>query len=113
MGIHRKALHSRYFAALHALRSLLVAKGMEPTTHKHVHILFALNLVKPGTVSTASATILSELQAIRERADYRVKLSYIAAIASLSSQWATSSNASLRFSAADRARNGPTDRLRP
>lgn len=78
-GIHRKALHSLYFAAFHAVRSLLAAKGMEPTTHKGVHVMFALNLVKPGTVSTASAKILSELQAIRERADYQVELAYDAA----------------------------------
>jgi uncharacterized protein (UPF0332 family) len=78
-GIHRKALPSLYFAAFHAVRSLLAAKGMEPTTHKGVHVMFALNLVKPGTVSTASAKILSELQAIRERADYQVELSYDAA----------------------------------
>jgi uncharacterized protein (UPF0332 family) len=78
-GIHRKALHSLYFAAFHAVRSLLATKGVETTTHKGVHVMFALNLVKPGTVSSASAKILSELQAIRERADYQVELSYDAA----------------------------------
>lgn len=78
-GIHRKALHSLYFAAFHAVRSLLAAKGVEPTTHKGVHVMFALTLVKPGTVSIASAKTLSELQAIRERADYQVELSYDAA----------------------------------
>jgi uncharacterized protein (UPF0332 family) len=78
-GIYRKALHSLYFAAFHAVRSLLAAKGIEATTHKGTHVMFALNLVKPGTVSSASAKILSELQAIRERADYQVELSYDAA----------------------------------
>jgi uncharacterized protein (UPF0332 family) len=78
-GIHRKALHSLYFAAFHAVRSLLAAKGIEATTHKGTHVMFALNLVKPGTVSSASAKLLSELQAIRERADYQVELSYDAA----------------------------------
>jgi len=78
-GIHRKALHSLYFAAFHAVRSLLATRGIEATTHKGVHVAFALNLVKPGTVSSAGAKILSELQAIRERADYQVELSYDAA----------------------------------
>lgn len=78
-GIHRKALHSLYFAAFHAVRSLLATKGIETATHKGVHVMFALNLVKPGTVSSASAKVLSELQAIRERADYQVELSYDAA----------------------------------
>jgi uncharacterized protein (UPF0332 family) len=77
--IHRKALHSLYFAAFHAVRGLLATKGIEAATHKGVHIAFALNFVKPGTVSSASAKILSELQAIRERADYQVELSYDAA----------------------------------
>lgn len=78
-GIHRKSLHSLYFAAFHAVRSLLATRGIEADTHKGVHVAFALNLVKPGTVSSASAKILSELQAIRERADYQVELSYDAA----------------------------------
>lgn len=77
-GIHRKALHSLYFAAFHAVRSLLATSGIE-ATHKGVHVAFALNLVKPGTVSSATAKILSELQAVRERADYQVELSYDAA----------------------------------
>jgi uncharacterized protein (UPF0332 family) len=78
-AIHRKALHGLYFAAFHAVRSLLATRGIEAGTHKGVHVAFALNLVKPGTVSSASAKILSELQAIRERADYQVELSYDAA----------------------------------
>lgn len=78
-GIHRKALHSLYFAAFHAVRSLLATRGIEAATHRGVHIAFALNFVKPGTVSSAGAKILSELQAIRERADYQVELSYDAA----------------------------------
>lgn len=75
-GIHRKALHGLYFAAFHAVRSLLATRGIEAATHKGVHVAFALNFVKPGTVSSAGAKILSELQAIRERADYQVELSY-------------------------------------
>lgn len=78
-GIHRKALPGLHFAAFHAVRSLLAAKGLEPTTQKGGHAMFALNLVKPGTVSTSSGRILSELQAIRERADHQVELSYDAA----------------------------------
>jgi uncharacterized protein (UPF0332 family) len=75
-GIHRKALHSLYFAASHAVRSLLATKGIETDTHKGVHVAFALNLVKPGTVSSSGAKLLSELQSVRERADYQVEHSY-------------------------------------
>lgn len=78
-GIHRKTLHSLYFAAFHAVRSLLATRGIEADTHKGVHIAFALNFVKPGTVSSAGAKILSELQSIRERADYQVEHAYDAA----------------------------------
>jgi hypothetical protein len=38
-----------------------------------------LHFVKPGTVSKPSAKLLSELQALRERADYQVDLAYDAA----------------------------------
>lgn len=78
-GIHRKALHSLYFGAFHAVRCLLATRGIEADTRKGVHVAFALNFVKPGTVSSASAKRLSELQAIRERADYQVELAYDAA----------------------------------
>jgi len=75
-GIHRKALHSLYFAAFHAVRSLLASRGIEAATQSGVRLAFALSFVKPGTVSRAGAKILSELQSVRERADYQVEHAY-------------------------------------
>ena len=75
-GVYRKALHNLYFAAFHAVRAHLAAKGIETRTHNAVQMAFSLHFVKPGAVSKGSAKALSELQAARERADYQVELSY-------------------------------------
>jgi len=75
-GIPRKALGSLYFAAFHLVRALLASRGVAAHTHNGVQVAFSLHFVKPGTVSRASAKRLSELQAVRERADYQVDLAF-------------------------------------
>jgi uncharacterized protein (UPF0332 family) len=75
-GVPRKALGSLYYAAFHLVQALLVSRGVSAHTHNGVQIAFSLHFVKPGAVSKASAKLLSELQAVRERADYQVDLSY-------------------------------------
>ena len=75
-GVPRKALGNLYFAAFHLVRALLASRGVAAHTHNGVQVAFSLHFVKPGTVSRASAKLLSELQAVRERADYQVDLAY-------------------------------------
>jgi len=75
-GVPRKALGSLYFAAFHLVRALLASRGVAAHTHNGVQVAFSLHFVKPGTVSRASAKLLSELQAVRERADYQVDLAF-------------------------------------
>jgi uncharacterized protein (UPF0332 family) len=75
-GVPRKALGSLYYAAFHLVQALLASRGVSAHAHNGVQIAFALHFVKPGTVSKASAKLLSELQAVRERADYQVDLAY-------------------------------------
>jgi len=73
-GVPRKALGNLYFAAFHLVRALLASRGVAAHTHNGVQVAFSLHFVRPGTVSRASAKLLSELQAVRERADYQVDL---------------------------------------
>lgn len=77
--VPRKALANLYFAAFHLVQALLASRGVAAHTHSGVQVAFSLHFVKPGTVSKASAKLLSELQALRERADYQVDLAYDAA----------------------------------
>ncbi|MBI3372096.1 MAG: HEPN domain-containing protein [Betaproteobacteria bacterium] len=74
--VPRKALGSLYYAAFHLVQAMLVSRGVSAHTHNGVQIAFSLHFVKPGTVSKASAKLLSELQAVCERADYQVDLAY-------------------------------------
>ena len=74
--VPRKALGSLYYTAFHLVQTLLASRGVSARTHNGVQVAFALHFVKPGTVSKASAKALSELQAVRERADYQVGLAY-------------------------------------
>lgn len=73
-GIPRKALGNLYFAAFHLVQALLASRGISAHTRNGVQVAFSLHFVKPGTVSKDSAKLLSELQAVRERADYQVDL---------------------------------------
>lgn len=74
--VPRKALGNLYFAAFHLVQALLTSRGVAAHTHNGVQVAFSLHFVRPGTVSRASAKRLSELQAVRERADYQVDLLY-------------------------------------
>jgi uncharacterized protein (UPF0332 family) len=75
-GIPRKALANLYYAAFHMVQALLASRGVVARTHGGVQVAFSLHFVKPGTVSLASAKLFSELQAVRERADYQVDLAF-------------------------------------
>ena len=75
-AVPRKALGNLYFAAFHLVQALLASRGIAAHTHHGVQVAFSLHFVKPGTVSRASAKLLSELQAVRERADYQVDLAF-------------------------------------
>lgn len=75
-GVPRKALGNLYFAAFHLVQALLASRGVAAHTHNGVQVAFSLHFVRPGTVSLASAKLLSELQAVRERADYQVDLAF-------------------------------------
>ena len=75
-GVPRKALGSLYFASFHLVQALLASRGVSAHTHNGVQVAFSLHFVRPGTVSKSSAKLFSELQAVRERADYQVDLAY-------------------------------------
>jgi len=58
------------------VQALLSSHGVAARTRGGAQVAFSLHFVKPGTVSRASAKLLSELQAVRERAAYQVDLSF-------------------------------------
>ena len=66
------ALSRAYYAILHAARALLLAEGVNVTSHRAIRRLFGQHLVKTGKVPPRMATILAEEQDDRVLADYDV-----------------------------------------
>lgn len=66
------ALSRAYYAILHAARAVLLAEGVNVTSHRAVRRLFGQHLIKPGKLSAHLATILAEEQDDRILADYDV-----------------------------------------
>lgn len=64
------ALSRAYYAILHAARAVLLAEGVNVSSHRSVRRLFGLHLIKPGTLAVRLAKILAEEQDDRFLADY-------------------------------------------
>jgi uncharacterized protein (UPF0332 family) len=65
-------LSRAYYAILHAARAVLLAEGVNVTSHRAVRRLFGQHLIKSGKLSAHLATILAEEQDDRMLADYDV-----------------------------------------
>ncbi len=61
---------SAYYAAFHAVKAALLTRGLEAKTHRGVQTLFSQHLVKSGAVPPHCSTWLSNLEAVRNHADY-------------------------------------------
>jgi uncharacterized protein (UPF0332 family) len=64
------AISRTYYAALHYLRALLFARGLDPRTHQGAQNLFNQEFVKPGQFPAKTNKLLAGLQRMREQADY-------------------------------------------
>lgn len=64
------AISRTYYAALHYLRALLFARGLDPRTHQGAQHLFNQEFVKPGLFPAKTNKLLAALQRMREQADY-------------------------------------------
>lgn len=64
------AVPPAYYAIFHAARAALIAKGINPITHKGVKSMFGLHFVKSGLVEREYQEILAEAKDLREDSDY-------------------------------------------
>lgn len=64
------AISRTYYAALHYLRALLFARGLDPRSHQGAHHLFNQEFVRPGMFPAKVNKLLATLQRMREQADY-------------------------------------------
>ena len=59
-----------YFAVFHAVSALLIKNGHKVGTHKGVVLLFGQHYIKTGIFSINEGRLYSQLQTMREKADY-------------------------------------------
>ena len=59
-----------YYAVFHAVSALLIKNGHKVGTHKGVVLLFGQHYIKTGIFSPVEGRLYSELQTMREKADY-------------------------------------------
>lgn len=59
-----------YYAVFHAVTALLINDGHKVGTHKGVVLLFGQHYIKTGIFSTTEGKLYSQLQTMREKADY-------------------------------------------
>lgn len=69
-GRHKTAVNRAYYAALSAIRSLLILEGANPETHEGVITMLSLRFVKPGLLPVAFVKSFKVLQSRRADVDY-------------------------------------------
>lgn len=69
-GRHKTAVNRAYYAALAAIRSLLILEGADPETHDGVITLLSLRFVKPGLLPVPFVKSFKLLQSRRADVDY-------------------------------------------
>lgn len=61
-----------YYALFHAVSALLVKDGIPVGSHKGANLRFGQNYVKTGIFSPEAGHLYTQLEALRERADYNI-----------------------------------------
>jgi len=64
------AISRLYYYVYHAVRALLLSKGLEPRTHEGTLRLLSLHFTKPGILDVEASHIFTRLMKYREEADY-------------------------------------------
>ena len=70
MQIWEVVANRLYYAVFHGVTSLLIKDGHKVTTHKGVIMSFGLYYVTTGIMTDNEGRLYSQLQTIREKADY-------------------------------------------
>ena len=61
-----------YYALFHAIAALYVSDGIAVSSHKGTKVRFGKEYVLSGLATEAEGKLLSQMEAMRERADYDV-----------------------------------------
>lgn len=69
-GTDKAIVNRLYYACFHAAQAVLYSKGIEPTSHRGVLMLFGREVVQAGEASEDDGRFLNEMWDYREQADY-------------------------------------------
>lgn len=69
-GMIKTSINRSYYATLHATRSLLILKGLDPVTHDGAIKLLSLDFIKSGLLPKDMVKIIKRLLSIRTDVDY-------------------------------------------
>lgn len=64
------AVSRLYYYVYHAVRALLLSKGLEPKSHEGMERLLGMHFIKPGVFPTGATHTFARLMKYREQADY-------------------------------------------
>ncbi len=78
-AFHSDAVSRAYYAAFHWARALLISRGLEPRTHRGVIQLLSLHFAKSGELAPETASLLGQLETLRELGDDAAAASFSAA----------------------------------
>lgn len=78
LGLHADAISRAYYAAFHAVRALLLARGLEPKSHQGALHLLNTEFVRIGLLPSSHNRLLAGLQRSRELADYDAAIAFSA-----------------------------------
>lgn len=67
---YKTSVNRSYYTVLHAARSLLILKGVDPLRHEGVVTMLSLHFIKPNILSTEAVRILKHLLSLRTDVDY-------------------------------------------
>lgn len=69
-GIYKTSVNRSYYAALHAARSILILKGIDPSRHEGVKTMLSLHFIKSNMLPPETIRIFKHLLSLRTDVDY-------------------------------------------
>lgn len=69
-GAYKTSINRSYYAVLHAARSLLILKGIDPLRHEGIKTMLSLHFIKTNLLPAESIMIYKYLFSLRTDVDY-------------------------------------------
>lgn len=71
-GFYADAISRAYYSVLHGAKAALALHGVNTRNHRGLGSMFGLHIVKTGLVETHWSSVIGQLSAMRQDADYDI-----------------------------------------